>query len=177
MTLFQVSVPVLSEIQEAAANSGVSLIDNLGVFVSSIVGLFLIIASLATILYLVWGGLKWITAGSDAGKVEEARQQISNAILGLAIVASSWAIFLILNYFFGLGIVEGSGNFTGNPETPAPAGFCYCGGGTGCAANGTIAPVSYAGNCYQCQADGSWDYFSGPDHASCPDSIVCNSCP
>ena len=93
---------------ENAINSipGFTPVTNLGAYVSQIVALFLIIASLATLIYLVFGGIQWITAGSDKAKVSEARDRLTNAIIGLTIVAASWAVFLLLNYFFGLGLVQ-----------------------------------------------------------------------
>jgi hypothetical protein len=57
---------------------------------------------------MVLGGIFWITAGGDKGKIEEARERITGAVIGLAIVASSWAVFLLLNHFFGLSLVGGN---------------------------------------------------------------------
>jgi hypothetical protein len=68
------------------------------------------------------GGIKYITAGGDKGKVEEAKTSITHAITGLTIVAASWAIFLVLNHFFGLGMVGGARNIPGTtpPRTSNP---------------------------------------------------------
>ncbi len=81
-------------------------IRDIGVFTSNTLGVVLQIAGLATFGYLVFGGIEWITAGSDTKKIESARTRITNAITGLAIVASSWAIFILIDYFFGLNIVK-----------------------------------------------------------------------
>jgi amino acid transporter len=81
---------------------------DLGSYVSNIVGVALSVAALAAFIFLVFGGIQWITAGSDKGKVEEARSRITNAIIGLAIVAASWAIFLLVDHFFGIGITSSS---------------------------------------------------------------------
>ena len=64
----------------------------------------IIVGGLAFLLYFLQGGLAWITAGGDKGKIEEARSKITNGIIGLSIVASAWAIYLLLDYFFGIGI-------------------------------------------------------------------------
>jgi hypothetical protein len=74
----------------------------LGVFVSSIVGALLTVAALGAFAFLVWGGLNWIMSGGDKGKIEEARGRITNALIGLTIVAASYAIFLLVDHFFGL---------------------------------------------------------------------------
>jgi Type IV secretion system pilin len=77
-----------------------------GAYISSIVNFMLIIAAIATFGYLVWGGFNFMTAAGDSKKVEEARHRISNAVLGLTIVALSWAIFLLADNFFGLGVAR-----------------------------------------------------------------------
>jgi len=77
---------------------------DLGVFISNVIGFALIMAALASFGYLVMGGIQWITGGGDKGKIEEARNRITNAIVGLAIVAASWAIFLLLDHFLGLNV-------------------------------------------------------------------------
>lgn len=50
---------------------------------------------LATLVFL-WGILKYITAGGDAAKVAEARSYIIWGIVGLAVMASVWAIITYL---------------------------------------------------------------------------------
>ena len=107
--MFYVTIPLLSELQNPDNTGGGTIITNLGVYISNIVGIVLIIASIVTFFYLAYGGLMWILSGGDKGKVEEARNRITNAIVGLAIVAASWAIFLLVDYFFGLNIAGGAG--------------------------------------------------------------------
>lgn len=108
------NIDILSQLKQLSSSGGFAIIDNLGSYVSNIVGLIFIIAGLATFFYLVWGGIRWLTAGPDKNKAEEARTQLTNAIIGLAIVAASWAVFLILNYFFGLNLAQ--------PNTPQGGG-------------------------------------------------------
>src|SRR3989338_9449372 len=57
-------------------SSGVRIIDNLGSLISSIVALILIVSALAAFLYLVMGGIRWITSGGDKAAVDSARNQI-----------------------------------------------------------------------------------------------------
>lgn len=106
------TVPILPELE---TQLGDTLIDDLGCYVSNIASFLLLIAALALFLYLVWGGLSWITAGPDKNKVEEARSRLTNALIGLTIVASSWAIFLLATTFFGISFSKGT---CGNPSSP-----------------------------------------------------------
>jgi hypothetical protein len=61
--------------------------------------------------YLLWGGIQWLTSGGDKGKTEEAQKRITAAVIGLAIVASAWAIMRVIDAFFGVGLFSG-GNVT-----------------------------------------------------------------
>jgi hypothetical protein len=116
------NIPILDQLLSL---EGFNVNTSLGSLVSQIVGLLLIIAALAAFIYLVWGGIRWIFAGGDKGKLEEARDQITGAIIGLAIVASSWAIFLLLDYFFGLNLVgAGSGSGGGGLCSTSSAAQC-----------------------------------------------------
>ncbi len=86
--------------------SRVAINTDLGSFVSKSFSAVILVAGLATFMYLVYGGLSWIMAGGDKGKLEEARAKITNGVIGLAIVASAWAIYLLIDYFFGIGIAK-----------------------------------------------------------------------
>ncbi|MFA5317999.1 MAG: pilin [Patescibacteria group bacterium] len=55
-----------------------------------------IVGILAAII-LMWGGLLWLTAGGDQGKVTEAKAWIAAAVTGLVIALSSWTILYIIN--------------------------------------------------------------------------------
>ena len=97
-----IEVPIDSHTDE------ISSVTDLGLFISRMAGVALLIAGVAVFGYLVWGGISWLTAGSDTTKVEEARTRITNALIGLAIVAVAWAVYLIIDYFFGIGIANSS---------------------------------------------------------------------
>lgn len=75
---------------------------NAGHMVSSIVSLFLIIATIASLLFLVIGGIGWVVSDGDKGKLETARNRILHAIVGLIIVASAWAVWLLVGNFIGI---------------------------------------------------------------------------
>jgi hypothetical protein len=81
-----VSIPILGQLQNSANTGGGTIITNLGVYISNIVGIVLILASIVTFFYLAYGGLMWILSSGDKGKVEEARNRITNALVGLTLV-------------------------------------------------------------------------------------------
>ncbi|HLD41930.1 MAG TPA: hypothetical protein VJB06_02755, partial [archaeon] len=81
-------------------------ITDLGKLLSATVSAVLIISALAAFIYLIWGGIQWITSGGDKSATEAARNRIQAAILGLFIVFAAWAIMLVLGKFFGFDITN-----------------------------------------------------------------------
>ncbi len=70
----------------------------------------IIIAIVLALVFLVWGGIKWILSGGDKSKVEGARGTIIAAIVGLLIIFISWFVInLITQIFFQHSL---SSNFT-----------------------------------------------------------------
>lgn len=83
-------------------------ISDLEVFVSGIASVGLMVAAVAFFIYLILGGIKWILGNGDKGKIEEARATITQGFLGLTVTVAAWAIFMLVDYFLGLGVIESS---------------------------------------------------------------------
>ena len=72
------------------------------------VGNFMIfIGIIVAVVFIIWGGIKYMTAGGDAKKAEEARGAIFNGIIGAAVVLGVGVILrtaaaLITGTFFGV---------------------------------------------------------------------------
>ncbi len=54
---------------------------------------------------LIYGGYEWMTAGGNDDKVKEAQRTITNAIIGLAIILSAYAI----SYFVIQELINATG--------------------------------------------------------------------
>jgi len=80
-----------------------------GGIISGAISLVLIIVAIVFFFILVIGGLRWVTSGGDEKKVGAARAQITNALIGLAIVFAAWAIMKLIGTIFGIDIL---GNLT-----------------------------------------------------------------
>lgn len=74
----------------------------LGPFVVKVVDVAIVIGAIAVFLYLVLGGIEYITAGGDKVKTENAQKMMTGAVLGLAILVLSWVIFGIVLRFLGI---------------------------------------------------------------------------
>lgn len=77
-------------------------ITDLGKFISAILAAILVIATLAAFIFLLLGGLSWITSGGDKAAVEAAQKRIQAAIIGLFVVFAAWAIMLVVGKFLGI---------------------------------------------------------------------------
>ncbi len=65
-----------------------------------------VVAGLAFTIYFLLGGLNWITAGGDKGKIDKAKAMMSNGAIGIIIIAVSYAIVWIVGTALGLNILE-----------------------------------------------------------------------
>lgn len=74
--------------------------------VSGAIGLVLLAVSLIFFFILVLGGLRWIMSEGDQKAVEAARGQITNALIGLAIVFSAFAIVKLIEALFGINLIN-----------------------------------------------------------------------
>lgn len=75
--------------------------------ISGAIRLVLILASLVFFFMLVWGGIQWMLSGGDKNAAEAARSKITNALIGLVIVFSAWAIMALIKNLFGVDIMGG----------------------------------------------------------------------
>ena len=84
-------------------------ITDVGQLISAAVGTILILAALLAFVFLILGGLQWITSGGDKAAMESARNKITHAIVGLIIVGAAWAIMMLVQNFLGVSIIGSQG--------------------------------------------------------------------
>lgn len=66
----------------------------------------ILVGGLAFILFFLQGGLTWITAGGDKGKIEEARGKITQGLVGLAVLAASYVIIKFIETAIGMNLLN-----------------------------------------------------------------------
>ena len=103
--IFAVDTPIVKVDQPTGVN-----ITDVGRLISAAVSFLLILSALAAFLYLVLGGLQWITSGGDKAGMEAARNKITHAIVGLVIVAAAYAVMTLVSNFLGIQFLNGSFN-------------------------------------------------------------------
>ncbi len=76
----------------------------IGGIIAGLLKLALVVAAIVFFFILVIGGIRWIISGGDKGQTEQARAQITAALVGLVIVFAAWAIAGLIGTFFGVNI-------------------------------------------------------------------------
>lgn len=78
-------------------------------FFKSLLPAFISFAFIAAVVIFFFtaliGAIRWITSGGDKTAVEAARGTITNAIIGLFVTFSLYAIIKIIEQFFGISIL------------------------------------------------------------------------
>lgn len=78
---------------------------DLGSLITVGLQVLLIAAGLMVLLFLIFGGIRYITSSGDKLQAEAAQKTITSALIGLIIVVSAYALAKILEAVFGIRIV------------------------------------------------------------------------
>ncbi len=89
-------------------------------FLSKVLGMVLIAGGVVVFLCLLWGGFQWLTSGDDQSNLQKARERLTQCLIGFAVLALSYAIAILVQYFLGIEIFEGFGTGGGPTPTPPP---------------------------------------------------------
>ena len=85
---------------------------DLGSVINGVLSFVMVIAALLVLGYLIMGAMEWITSGGDKGKTEAARNKITAAVVGIIILAASFAILNLVLNFIGFGSLSEALKFT-----------------------------------------------------------------
>jgi hypothetical protein len=98
-----------------------------------------VVGGIAFVILFLIGALRYITSGGDVKSVDAAKKNITAALVGIVIMATTYSVAWFLNQSLGVptfgGIIswQGSGGSPGVPGNP-PAGIC---GADACPYDGT----------------------------------------
>lgn len=73
---------------------------NIDTAIGSLVNFAYLIAIIVALFYLIWAGIKWITSGGDKAALQQARDHLIGAIIGLVVVFLSYLILTLVGKFF-----------------------------------------------------------------------------
>ena len=97
---------VLAAVQDINVDRPAGAVAEFSPLISGVLQIIMILAALICFVYLVWGGIQWMTSGGEKSAVASARERISAAFVGLLIVLAAWAVVTLLEYLFGFSILK-----------------------------------------------------------------------
>lgn len=116
-------------------------------FLSNLVTLIYSLAAIVLIFMLLWGAFEWIISGGDKEKLSSAQKKIINAIIGIVLLAVTFAVITVLGQFTGFKFFKGQGvTITGRDSRGNIIQF-VC-------PNGTIVQTSTTDPALECQQRG-----------------------
>ena|SRR3989344_1480464 len=71
-----------------------------GAILRASITLLFIVAVVLSLIFLIWGGIRWITSRGDPKAVEGARNQITYAIIGLVLTFLAFTIVSFITRSF-----------------------------------------------------------------------------
>lgn len=101
--------------QTVAQNAGLASGD-LATIVGRVISGFLGLLGIIAVVLIIYAGYLWTTSAGDETKITSAKNTLKNAIIGLVLIFSSWAI---VNFILGL-LDDQSGNSTISAEPGSP---------------------------------------------------------
>jgi hypothetical protein len=102
----------------ATIDPGTGYAQNIGTVINFALRFVMVAAVLLVFFFLILAGIEWITSGGEKGKTEAARNKITAAIIGLVILAASYAILLLLIRYLGFSDLPSVINNVGTINSP-----------------------------------------------------------
>jgi len=96
----QITNPALG--QQLNNNSGISFFQEL---IPSLVSLAFIAGAILFFFMLIVGAIQWITSGGDKAAIEGAKSKLTQALIGVIILFSVYAIIHVIENLFGVNIL------------------------------------------------------------------------
>lgn len=77
----------------------------INVYLPMAIGWLFVIGLVGFLFMVILGGIQWIFSGGDKGAVEAAKGRFTNALIGLVLLLSTFAIIKLIETFFGINIL------------------------------------------------------------------------
>lgn len=77
-----------------------------GYLVAAFLRLAYMFGSLMVLVFFIWGAIEWMTAGGDPEAVKRAQARLTNAFIGLALLAGTYLIAVILGTILHINLLE-----------------------------------------------------------------------
>lgn len=105
LTTAALALPASALAQSLVPND-IRPINNIISVIRNAIRFILLAAFVLAFIFLIIGGIRWITAGGDEKAVSGARGMITAALIGLVVVLVSYALIILVERFFGVTIIS-----------------------------------------------------------------------
>jgi hypothetical protein len=105
LTVFSATITLAQSVQSVPKTA--TPFPELGQLIANVVAIVIFLAALLVFIFLLIGGLQWITSGGDKAAAQAARDRITSALVGLVIVVAAFALMLIIERVFGVSVLGG----------------------------------------------------------------------
>lgn len=78
--------------------------------ISFFISAFFIIGAIAAVVYMITGGIRWITSGGDAEQIAKARSTIVFSVVGLIVILISVFVVKYVSEMLGFPLIILSGD-------------------------------------------------------------------
>jgi cytochrome bd-type quinol oxidase subunit 2 len=109
---------VMADVNIEPIETGKGYATNFGTMFSSILNVVMLIAAILVFAFMIFGGVEWITSGGDKSKAESARNKLTAAVIGLVIIAASYAVVTLVVQFLGFKDFNDVFNNVGDINNP-----------------------------------------------------------
>jgi len=110
-------MPPTTNIETEITKEGFFKYSSIGDFLINFFQVILVLGSIASFVFFLWGGLEFILSSGNQDKNKAAKTKITSAVAGLGIMATAWVIWRLITYFFGIS-TSPSGPFNINIPKP-----------------------------------------------------------
>lgn len=80
---------------------GLSNSASLGILISRILDVLLLFGFVLALFHFMFGAIRWITASGDKAALQNAQDRITQAVVGMIILAAAWAAIIVISVFLG----------------------------------------------------------------------------
>ncbi len=88
------------------ANTQDGALTGVETFISHVLGLITVVGSIFFIVNFFLAALSWLTAQGDSGKIQKARDQMIQGVVGLVIIVGSYGIIGLIGTIVGLNLLS-----------------------------------------------------------------------
>jgi len=81
---------------DIGGGAGADPVSGLGSLVGFGINLFVIVAGMFLLIYLLWGAFDWISSSGEKEKITKAQNKITNALIGFVLIFVVLAVFSVL---------------------------------------------------------------------------------